>query len=119
MADAGWGRIVNVCSSAGKRPSLTNVAYAVTKSAQLALSRAWADLWAAQGVLVNAVAPGPVASDLWMAPGGLADQNAEAKASRARRPWRSRRARCRWGASPSRRRSPRSACSSAPSWRAR
>jgi 3-oxoacyl-[acyl-carrier protein] reductase len=30
-------------------------------------------------VLVNAVAPGPVASELWMAPGGLGDQNAEAK----------------------------------------
>src|SRR3954471_21147263 len=79
MADAGWGRIVNVASSAGKRPSLTNVAYAVTKAAQLSLSRAWADLWAGRGVLVNAVTPGPVASDLWMAPGGLADQNAEAK----------------------------------------
>jgi 3-oxoacyl-[acyl-carrier protein] reductase len=79
MADAGWGRIVNVASSAGKRPSLTNVAYAVTKSAQLSLSRAWADLYADKGVLVNAVAPGPVASELWMAPGGLADQTAEAK----------------------------------------
>src|SRR3954451_13985756 len=79
MADAGWGRIVNVASSAGKRPSLTNVAYAVTKSAQLSLSRAWADLYAGDGVLVNAVAPGPVGSDLWLAPGGLADQTAEAK----------------------------------------
>jgi len=79
MAEAGWGRIVNVASSAGKRPSLTNVAYAVTKAAQLSLSRAWADLWAGKGVLVNAVAPGPVASELWMAPGGLADQAAEAK----------------------------------------
>src|SRR3954454_4426187 len=79
MADAGWGRIVHVASSAGTRPSLTNVAYAVTKSAQLSLSRAWADLYADKGVLVNAVAPGPVASELWMAPGALADQAAEAK----------------------------------------
>ncbi|HEU4977452.1 MAG TPA: SDR family oxidoreductase, partial [Solirubrobacteraceae bacterium] len=31
------------------------------------------------GVLVNAVAPGAVGSALWMAPGGLADQNARAK----------------------------------------
>ena len=68
-----------MASSAGKRPSLTNVAYAVTKAAQLSLSRAWADLWASEGVLVNAVAPGPVASGLWMAPGGLAEQNARAK----------------------------------------
>src|SRR3954464_13469674 len=79
MAEAGWGRIVTVASSAGKRPSLTNVAYAVTKAAQLSLSRAWADLWADKGVLVNAVAPGPVASELWMGPGGLGDQAAEAK----------------------------------------
>jgi 3-oxoacyl-[acyl-carrier protein] reductase len=79
MADAGWGRIVNVTSSAAKRPSTTNVAYAVTKSAQQALSRAWADLWAPRGVLVNAVAPGAVSSDLWVASGGLADQNAAAK----------------------------------------
>jgi 3-oxoacyl-[acyl-carrier protein] reductase len=79
MADAGWGRIVNVASSAGKRPSLTNVAYSVTKSAQLSLSRAWAELWSGRGVLVNAVAPGPVASELWMAEGGLADQTAAAK----------------------------------------
>ena len=79
MAEAGWGRIVNVASSAGKRPSLTNVAYSVTKAAQLSLSRAWADLWAAKGVLVNAVAPGPVASELWMAPGALGDQAAAAQ----------------------------------------
>ena len=58
MAERGWGRIVNVASSAGKRPSLTNAAYSVTKAAQLSLSRVFADSYAAQGVLVNAVAPG-------------------------------------------------------------
>jgi len=79
MAAAGGGRIVNVCSSAGKRPSLTNAAYSVTKAAQLSLSRTWADLHAADGVLVNAVTPGPVSSELWTADGGLADQTAEAR----------------------------------------
>jgi len=78
MADRGWGRIVNVASSAGKRPSLTNAAYSVTKAAQLSLSRVFADTWAPHGVLVNAVAPGPVATPLWLAPGGLADQSAAA-----------------------------------------
>ncbi|HYF25422.1 MAG TPA: SDR family oxidoreductase, partial [Baekduia sp.] len=78
MAQAGWGRVVNVCSSAGKRPSLTNAAYSVTKAAQLSLSRVYADAYAAEGVLVNAVAPGATASELWMAPGGLADQTAGA-----------------------------------------
>jgi 3-oxoacyl-[acyl-carrier protein] reductase len=79
MAAAGGGRIVNVCSSAGKRPSLTNAAYAVTKAAQLSLSRVFADRYAADAVLVNAVAPGPVASPLWTAEGGLADQAAAAR----------------------------------------
>ena len=79
MAERGWGRIVNVSSSAGKRPSLTNAAYSVTKAAQLSLSRVFADTWADKGVLVNAVAPGAVASSLWVGEGGLADQTAAAK----------------------------------------
>jgi len=79
MRERGWGRIVNVASSAGKRPSLTNAAYSVTKAAQLSLSRVLADSWAADGVLVNAVAPGATASGLWVAEGGLADQAAAAK----------------------------------------
>jgi 3-oxoacyl-[acyl-carrier protein] reductase len=79
MADAGWGRIVNVCSSSGKRPSLRNMAYSVTKAAQLSLSRAYADAYAARGVLVNAVAPGVVETGLWLDEGGLADQVAAAE----------------------------------------
>ena len=79
MAERGWGRIVNVSSSAGKRPSLTNAAYSVTKAAQLSLSRVFADTWADRGVLVNAVAPGAVASGLWVGEGGLGDQTAAAK----------------------------------------
>jgi 3-oxoacyl-[acyl-carrier protein] reductase len=79
MAERGWGRIVNVASSAGKRPSLTNAAYSVTKAAQLSLSRVFADTWAERGVLVNAVAPGAVASSLWVGEGGLGDQTAAAK----------------------------------------
>jgi 3-oxoacyl-[acyl-carrier protein] reductase len=79
MAARGGGRIVNVCSSAGKRPSLTNAAYSVTKAAQLSLSRVFADAFAADAVLVNAVTPGPVASPLWMDTGGLAEQTGSAK----------------------------------------
>ena len=79
MAERGWGRIVNVGSSSGKRPSLSNAAYSVTKAAQLALSRVFADTYASKAVLVNAVAPGPVETPLWMAEGGLADQTAAAK----------------------------------------
>jgi 3-oxoacyl-[acyl-carrier protein] reductase len=77
MAEAGDGRIVNVASSSGKRPSSRNAAYSVTKAAELSLSRVFADEWAGKGVLVNAVAPGPVATPLWVGEGGLADQSAE------------------------------------------
>jgi 3-oxoacyl-[acyl-carrier protein] reductase len=79
MAERGWGRIVNVSSSSGKRPSGRNMAYSVTKAAELSLSRAFADLYASRGVLVNAVTPGPIGTELWMAPGGLADQEAKAR----------------------------------------
>ena len=77
MAERGWGRIVNVCSSAGKRPSGMTPEYSVTKAAELSLSRVFADAYAAEGVLVNAVCPGPTKSELWMERGGLLDQSAE------------------------------------------
>ena len=83
MAERGWGRIVNVTSSAGKRPSLTNAAYSVTKAAQLSLSRVFADAYANRGVLVNAVAPGAVATDLWTGDDGLAQQAAAAQGGTA------------------------------------
>jgi 3-oxoacyl-[acyl-carrier protein] reductase len=79
MAAGGEGRVVNVCSSAGKRPSLTNAAYSVTKAAQLSLSRVFADAYAERGVLVNAVAPGAVETALWTGKGGLAEQVAAAR----------------------------------------
>jgi len=78
MADAGWGRIVNVCSTVSRAPALTNVAYSVAKAAQLSLSRACANQWAPRGVLVNAVTPGVIESAMWMAEGGVADQLAAA-----------------------------------------
>jgi 3-oxoacyl-[acyl-carrier protein] reductase len=79
MAERGWGRIVNVCSSSGKRPGQRNVAYSVAKAGELSLSRAFADAYAKRGVRVNAVTPGPVTTELWTAPGGLADQVAAAR----------------------------------------
>jgi 3-oxoacyl-[acyl-carrier protein] reductase len=75
MGEAGGGRIVNVSSSSGKRPSgRLDPSYSVTKAAQLSLSRVFADAWAGRGVLVNAVTPGPIAGEAWTGPDGLADQ---------------------------------------------
>jgi 3-oxoacyl-[acyl-carrier protein] reductase len=75
MAERGWGRIVNVCSTAGKRPSSAMPEYSVAKAAELSLSRVFADRYAKCGVLVNAICPGPVESEMWMEPGGLLDQS--------------------------------------------
>jgi 3-oxoacyl-[acyl-carrier protein] reductase len=78
MRERGWGRIVNVASTAGKRPSAMMPEYSVAKSAELALSRLFADLYAGDGVLINAICPGPTKSGLWIGEGGLADQSREA-----------------------------------------
>jgi 3-oxoacyl-[acyl-carrier protein] reductase len=75
MVERGWGRIVNVCSTAGKRPSASMPEYSVAKAAELSLSRLFADRYASSGVLVNAICPGPVKSEMWMEPGGLLDQS--------------------------------------------
>ena len=74
-AMTGGGRIVNVASSSGKRPSRRlDASYSVTKAALLSLSRLFADTWSGKGVLVNAVAPGPIEGESWTAPDGLAEE---------------------------------------------
>jgi 3-oxoacyl-[acyl-carrier protein] reductase len=77
MRERGTGVIVNVSSTAGKRPSTTMPHYSVTKAAVLSLSRLVADLYAKDGLRCNAVTPGPTATDAWLGSGGLADQQAE------------------------------------------
>jgi NAD(P)-dependent dehydrogenase (short-subunit alcohol dehydrogenase family) len=77
MRERGSGAIVNVSSSAGKRPSTGMPHYSVTKAAVLSLSRLVADLYANDGVRCNAVAPGPTATDAWLGSGGLAEQQGE------------------------------------------
>jgi 3-oxoacyl-[acyl-carrier protein] reductase len=69
-------RIVNVSSTAGKRPSGGMPEYSITKAAVLSLSRLLADAHAGEGILVNAVCPGPTLTPAWLEAGGLADQNA-------------------------------------------
>ena len=68
---------MNVSSTAGKRPSKNMPEYSVVKAAMLSLSRLYADRCAADGVLVNAVCPGPTKSELWVSDGGLAEQSAK------------------------------------------
>jgi 3-oxoacyl-[acyl-carrier protein] reductase len=76
LRERGGGVIVNVSSTAGKRPSTGMPEYSVTKAAVLSLSRLVADLYAGEGVRCNAVTPGPTATEAWLGDGGLADQQA-------------------------------------------
>jgi 3-oxoacyl-[acyl-carrier protein] reductase len=77
MRGRGRGVIVNVSSTAGKRPSTGMPNYTVTKAAVLSLSRLVADLYAKDGIRCNAIAPGPTLTETWLGPGKLADQQAE------------------------------------------
>jgi len=74
------GVIVNVSSTAAKRPSLSMPDYSVMKAAMLSFSRLVADLYAADGIRCNAVTPGPTATATWVGEGGLADQQGDRQA---------------------------------------
>ena len=76
MRGRGSGVIVNVSSTAAKRPSTGMPNYSVTKAAVLSLSRLVADLYAKEGIRCNAITPGPTATSAWLGEGGLADQQA-------------------------------------------
>lgn len=77
MLARGAGSIVNVSSTAAKRPSASMPDYSVTKAALLSLSRLVADLYAKDGIRCNAVTPGPTATEAWLGEGGLADQQGD------------------------------------------
>jgi NAD(P)-dependent dehydrogenase (short-subunit alcohol dehydrogenase family) len=77
MRAQGGGAIVNVSSTAGKRPSMRMPEYSVMKAGMLSFSRLVADLYSGDGIRCNAVAPGPTATEAWIADGGLAEQQGD------------------------------------------
>lgn len=60
MAEAGWGRIINFASMAGKDGNPNMAAYSATKAAVIGLTKTMGKDLAKKGVLVNAIAPAVV-----------------------------------------------------------
>ena len=65
MLDAGWGRVINLSSLAGQRggPQVQGIHYASSKAGIIGATRYIADEFAAKGITVNCIAPGPVLTE--------------------------------------------------------
>jgi len=64
MVERGFGSIVNMSSTAGRRGRAGHVAYAATKGAVIGLTASLAEELGPQGIRVNAVAPGFVETEM-------------------------------------------------------
>ncbi len=64
MIKSRWGRVVNVASVAGLMGDVRRANYSAAKAGLLGLTRAAARELAAQGITVNAVAPGVIQTDM-------------------------------------------------------
>jgi NAD(P)-dependent dehydrogenase (short-subunit alcohol dehydrogenase family) len=64
MVEAGAGSIVNVSSEAGLRGSAAGAAYTASKHAVIGLTKSTSVFYSPKGVRANAVAPGPVATNI-------------------------------------------------------
>ena len=64
MLAAGRGSIVNVASEAALRGSAAGLAYTASKHAVVGMTKSSAFMYAGKGIRVNAVAPGPVATNI-------------------------------------------------------
>ena len=63
MIERNWGRIVFISSESALQIPAEMIHYGMTKTAQLAVSRGLAEITAGTNVTVNAVLPGPTASE--------------------------------------------------------
>jgi 3-oxoacyl-[acyl-carrier protein] reductase len=59
-----WGRIVNISSAAARGPGLIGVLYNASKAGLEGLTRGYASRVAKDGVTVNAIAPGPIDTEM-------------------------------------------------------
>jgi NAD(P)-dependent dehydrogenase (short-subunit alcohol dehydrogenase family) len=64
MIDRGWGRIVNIASMAGKDGNPNLGAYSASKAAVIGLTKSLGKELATMGVIVNAIAPAVIATEM-------------------------------------------------------
>ncbi|MCP3984515.1 MAG: 3-oxoacyl-ACP reductase FabG [bacterium] len=79
MRERGWGRIINVSSIGGQWGGIRQVHYAAAKAGLISLTRSLARIGAADGITVNAVAPGLIETE--MIADELASSDGRAKAA--------------------------------------
>jgi NAD(P)-dependent dehydrogenase (short-subunit alcohol dehydrogenase family) len=72
MLAAGTGAIVTVCSVNARLPDPGVMDYSVAKAGLASLCKALSKEVGPRGIRVNTVSPGPVATDLWLGQGGVA-----------------------------------------------
>jgi NAD(P)-dependent dehydrogenase (short-subunit alcohol dehydrogenase family) len=73
MLAAGQGAIITVCSVNARLPDPAVLDYSTAKAGLAAFSKALSKEVGPQGIRVNTVSPGPVATDLWLGRGGVAE----------------------------------------------
>lgn len=73
MVERGSGAIVNIGSVNAELPDPLVLDYSVAKAALHAFAKGLSKEVGPKGVRVNTVSPGPVATDLWLGKGGIAD----------------------------------------------
>jgi NAD(P)-dependent dehydrogenase (short-subunit alcohol dehydrogenase family) len=73
MLTAGRGSIVNTASVNATLPDPTVIDYGAAKAALVNLTKALSKEFGPHGIRVNSVSPGPVATDLWLGAGGVAE----------------------------------------------
>jgi len=64
MVEQGGGRIIQIGSISGQRGNMGGIAYGASKAAVMHLCKVLAVELSAQGVMVNAIAPGPIETGL-------------------------------------------------------
>jgi NAD(P)-dependent dehydrogenase (short-subunit alcohol dehydrogenase family) len=82
MLTAGAGAIISVCSVNARLPDPAVLDYSVAKAGLAAFCKALSKEVGPRGIRVNTVSPGPVATDLWLGAGGVAQTVSRATGAR-------------------------------------